>query len=95
MANYDDDEYGLKGCLVDGLGGCLIDLIMSGIGCIVPTLVVAVFMIWGAKASAQPLKRMVTNLATRFQRARPRLTKRILFNSTHLVHVNDGELRQM
>jgi hypothetical protein len=68
----------LLGCFGDVGFGCLFELLLSGIGCIVPTLLVAFMFVYGAKVSARPAMRMGTRVVTRVQQLRRKSTSQIV-----------------
>ena len=73
--DWRDVGSGIDGC-ADGLG-CLLDLIGCGLGCIVPTMVMAILLVGGISWKAKPMKRFGTQIAAKIQRFRLRPIKGI------------------
>ncbi|MEI7986203.1 MAG: hypothetical protein WCI55_11305 [Armatimonadota bacterium] len=75
--NKNHDNESLLGCLVEPVGSCLIELLLAGIGCIVPTMGMAILLVGGISWKAKPMKRFGTQIVAKIQRLRLRPIKGI------------------
>ena len=80
MAKKKDDQWREPGSWLEGCGwegfGCLFEILLSGIGCVVPTLLVVACVV-GYGARTKPVSQFGNQLVARVQRLRQRPSKRV------------------